>query len=241
MSPLDSVVASMLLSKIMASVILHRKLMLTPLENLEPVLRDDIRKIWDLVPKTEHHKQTPLSEFFNVRYHAIHIVFFWKLLFFMTRNMLTLYVELDVPGHAESCRTWYTREMKTSAVGFKISTIIRYKSALVYHDSHHMHLRIALHKHTSSDLVKLEAIVIDMGQNDILDALYASNLTYVPIAAQVPSRWHDTVNALDGRIFGEESQILLLSCTKVTLRYMKKWLGRADTSHHATALPTNFN
>ncbi|GKD54280.1 root hair defective 3-like protein, partial [Tanacetum coccineum] len=38
----------------------------TPLENLEPVLRDDIRKIWDSVPKPEHHKQTPLSEFFNV-------------------------------------------------------------------------------------------------------------------------------------------------------------------------------
>ncbi|GJS71269.1 root hair defective 3-like protein isoform X1 [Tanacetum coccineum] len=38
----------------------------TPLENLEPVLREDIQKIWDSVPKPEHHKQTPLSEFFNV-------------------------------------------------------------------------------------------------------------------------------------------------------------------------------
>ncbi|PWA45741.1 SGNH hydrolase-type esterase domain-containing protein [Artemisia annua] len=29
--------------------------------------------------------------------------------------------------------------------------------------------------------------MIDMGQNDILEALYASNLTYAPVAAQVPS------------------------------------------------------
>ncbi|KAL5999594.1 hypothetical protein ACLOJK_037879 [Asimina triloba] len=40
----------------------------TPLENLEPVLREDIKKIWDSVPKPEAHKETPLSEFFNVRY-----------------------------------------------------------------------------------------------------------------------------------------------------------------------------
>ncbi|KAH7686487.1 RHD3/Sey1 protein [Dioscorea alata] len=38
----------------------------TPLENLEPVLREDIQKIWDSVPKPEVHKETPLSEFFNV-------------------------------------------------------------------------------------------------------------------------------------------------------------------------------
>nr|XP_043620269.1 GDSL esterase/lipase At3g62280-like [Erigeron canadensis] len=29
--------------------------------------------------------------------------------------------------------------------------------------------------------------MIDMGQNDILEALYASNLTYAPVAAQIPS------------------------------------------------------
>ncbi|KVH97948.1 Root hair defective 3 GTP-binding, partial [Cynara cardunculus var. scolymus] len=46
----------------------------TPLENLEPVLREDVQKIWDSVPKPEAHKQTPLSEFFNVRYHDIAIV-----------------------------------------------------------------------------------------------------------------------------------------------------------------------
>nr|GMD38707.1 protein ROOT HAIR DEFECTIVE 3-like [Ipomoea batatas] len=38
-----------------------------PLENLEPVLREDIQKIWDTVPKPEAHKETPLSEFFNLR------------------------------------------------------------------------------------------------------------------------------------------------------------------------------
>ncbi|KAL8539684.1 hypothetical protein ACS0TY_001336 [Phlomoides rotata] len=38
----------------------------TPLENLEPVLREDIQKIWDAVPKPEAHKETPLNEFFNV-------------------------------------------------------------------------------------------------------------------------------------------------------------------------------
>ncbi|GKV00869.1 hypothetical protein SLEP1_g13481 [Rubroshorea leprosula] len=38
----------------------------TPLENLEPVLREDIQKIWDSVPMPEAHRETPLSEFFNV-------------------------------------------------------------------------------------------------------------------------------------------------------------------------------
>ncbi|XP_010481636.1 PREDICTED: protein ROOT HAIR DEFECTIVE 3 homolog 2-like [Camelina sativa] len=38
----------------------------TPLEKLEPLLREDIQKIWDLVRKPEAHKTTPLSEFFNV-------------------------------------------------------------------------------------------------------------------------------------------------------------------------------
>ncbi|KAL6972721.1 hypothetical protein U1Q18_026894 [Sarracenia purpurea var. burkii] len=43
----------------------------TPLENLEPVLRDDIQKIWDSVPKPQAHKETPLNEFFNVEVVAL--------------------------------------------------------------------------------------------------------------------------------------------------------------------------
>ncbi|XP_022846900.1 protein ROOT HAIR DEFECTIVE 3-like [Olea europaea var. sylvestris] len=43
----------------------------TPLENLEPVLREDIQKIWDAVPKPEAHNGTPLSEFFNVEVVAL--------------------------------------------------------------------------------------------------------------------------------------------------------------------------
>ncbi|CAN8269372.1 unnamed protein product [Cochlearia groenlandica] len=43
----------------------------TPLENLEPVLREDIQKIWDSVPKTQAHKETPLSDFFNVEVLAL--------------------------------------------------------------------------------------------------------------------------------------------------------------------------
>ncbi|KAL8458529.1 hypothetical protein ACS0TY_036160 [Phlomoides rotata] len=43
----------------------------TPLENLEPVLREDIQKIWDAVPKPEAHKETPLNEFFNVEVVAL--------------------------------------------------------------------------------------------------------------------------------------------------------------------------
>ncbi|KAH9713398.1 protein ROOT HAIR DEFECTIVE 3 [Citrus sinensis] len=43
----------------------------TPLENLEPVLREDIQKIWDSVPKPQAHMETPLSEFFNVEVVAL--------------------------------------------------------------------------------------------------------------------------------------------------------------------------
>ncbi|KAK9282342.1 hypothetical protein L1049_005258 [Liquidambar formosana] len=43
----------------------------TPLENLEPVLREDIQKIWDSVPKPQAHKETPISEFFNVEVVAL--------------------------------------------------------------------------------------------------------------------------------------------------------------------------
>ncbi|KAF5466454.1 hypothetical protein F2P56_016377, partial [Juglans regia] len=43
----------------------------TPLENLEPVLREDVQKIWDSVPKPHVHKETRLSEFFNVEVVAL--------------------------------------------------------------------------------------------------------------------------------------------------------------------------
>ncbi|KAJ6812836.1 protein ROOT HAIR DEFECTIVE 3-like [Iris pallida] len=43
----------------------------TPLENLEPILREDIQKIWDSVPKPQAHKETPLSDFFNVEVTAL--------------------------------------------------------------------------------------------------------------------------------------------------------------------------
>ncbi|KAL4182258.1 hypothetical protein AMTRI_Chr12g275090 [Amborella trichopoda] len=43
----------------------------TPLEHLEPVLREDIQKIWDTVSKPQAHKETPLSEFFNVEVTAL--------------------------------------------------------------------------------------------------------------------------------------------------------------------------
>ncbi|KAI8529632.1 hypothetical protein RHMOL_Rhmol12G0239800 [Rhododendron molle] len=38
----------------------------TLLKNLDPILREDINKIWDSIPKPERHKRTPLSTFFNV-------------------------------------------------------------------------------------------------------------------------------------------------------------------------------
>ncbi|GAU49078.1 hypothetical protein TSUD_406840 [Trifolium subterraneum] len=43
----------------------------TPLENMEPILREDIQKIWDSVPKPQAHVHTPLSEFFNVEVTAL--------------------------------------------------------------------------------------------------------------------------------------------------------------------------
>jgi predicted GTPase len=43
----------------------------TPLENLEPILREDIQKIWDGVPKPHAHKETPLGDFFNVQVVAL--------------------------------------------------------------------------------------------------------------------------------------------------------------------------
>lgn len=43
----------------------------TPLEYLEPILREDIQKIWDAVPKPQTLKNTPLSEFFNVEVTAL--------------------------------------------------------------------------------------------------------------------------------------------------------------------------
>jgi len=43
----------------------------TPMEILEPILRDDVQKIWDSVPKPGKHKDTPLTEFFNVEVSAL--------------------------------------------------------------------------------------------------------------------------------------------------------------------------
>ncbi|KAG4124562.1 hypothetical protein ERO13_D10G047501v2 [Gossypium hirsutum] len=43
----------------------------TPLEYLEPILREDIQKIWNVVSKPAAHKDTPLSEFFNVEVTAL--------------------------------------------------------------------------------------------------------------------------------------------------------------------------
>ncbi|KAL8107577.1 hypothetical protein AgCh_024115 [Apium graveolens] len=43
----------------------------TPFEYLEPLLRDDVQKIWDTVSKPVVHKNTPLSEFFNVEVTAL--------------------------------------------------------------------------------------------------------------------------------------------------------------------------
>ncbi|KAF3338170.1 protein ROOT HAIR DEFECTIVE 3-like protein [Carex littledalei] len=43
----------------------------TPMEYLESVLREDIQKIWDSVSKPQAHKDTPLSEFFNVEVTAL--------------------------------------------------------------------------------------------------------------------------------------------------------------------------
>ncbi|KAF3796049.1 ROOT HAIR DEFECTIVE 3 protein [Nymphaea thermarum] len=43
----------------------------TPLERLEPILREDIHKIWDAVPRPQAHKGTPLSEFFRVEVTAL--------------------------------------------------------------------------------------------------------------------------------------------------------------------------
>ncbi|XP_045804712.1 protein ROOT HAIR DEFECTIVE 3 homolog 2-like isoform X2 [Trifolium pratense] len=43
----------------------------TPLEKLESILRADIQKIWDAVPKPHNHVHTPLSDFFNVEVTAL--------------------------------------------------------------------------------------------------------------------------------------------------------------------------
>ncbi|CAL9122736.1 unnamed protein product [Musa textilis] len=43
----------------------------TPLEHLEPVLREDIQKIWDSVSRPDAQKDTALSEFFNLEVTAL--------------------------------------------------------------------------------------------------------------------------------------------------------------------------
>lgn len=43
----------------------------TPMEILQPILLDDVQKIWDSVPKPEKLKETPISEFFNLEVTAL--------------------------------------------------------------------------------------------------------------------------------------------------------------------------
>ncbi|XP_011096759.1 protein ROOT HAIR DEFECTIVE 3 homolog 2 isoform X1 [Sesamum indicum] len=43
----------------------------TPFEYLEPILREDVQKIWQTVHKPQAYKDTPLSEFFNVEVIAL--------------------------------------------------------------------------------------------------------------------------------------------------------------------------
>eukprot|EP00897_Mesotaenium_endlicherianum_P003445 jgi/Mesen1/3128/ME000184S02189 len=43
----------------------------TPLNTLDPILRSDIQKIWETVPKPEKYKSTPLSEFFHLEVEAL--------------------------------------------------------------------------------------------------------------------------------------------------------------------------
>ncbi|MCO5586652.1 hypothetical protein L7F22_040594 [Adiantum nelumboides] len=43
----------------------------TPLEVLERILREDVQKIWNAVPKPAKHASTPISEFFNVEVTAL--------------------------------------------------------------------------------------------------------------------------------------------------------------------------
>ncbi|WOK98505.1 hypothetical protein Cni_G07217 [Canna indica] len=43
----------------------------TPMEHLEQVLREDIQKIWNTVSKPQAHKETPLSEYFNLEVTAL--------------------------------------------------------------------------------------------------------------------------------------------------------------------------
>jgi GTPase SAR1 family protein len=43
----------------------------TPLATLEPILREDVQKIWEVVPKPEKYQHTPLSEFFNIQVTAL--------------------------------------------------------------------------------------------------------------------------------------------------------------------------
>ncbi|CAI5500218.1 unnamed protein product, partial [Closterium sp. Naga37s-1] len=43
----------------------------TPMETLEPILREDIQKIWQSVPKPQKHQDTPFADFFNVEVTAL--------------------------------------------------------------------------------------------------------------------------------------------------------------------------
>ncbi|CAL8149064.1 unnamed protein product [Prunus armeniaca] len=57
------VVHSFVPRKMTLLFLIHTK---TPFENLEPVLREDIQKLWDGVPKPQAHNSTPFSDFFSV-------------------------------------------------------------------------------------------------------------------------------------------------------------------------------
>ncbi|CAI5528003.1 unnamed protein product [Closterium sp. Naga37s-1] len=43
----------------------------TPMDTLEPILREDIQKIWQSVPKPQKHQDTPFADFFNVEVTAL--------------------------------------------------------------------------------------------------------------------------------------------------------------------------
>ncbi|XP_039155224.1 protein ROOT HAIR DEFECTIVE 3 homolog 1-like [Eucalyptus grandis] len=51
--------------------VLRDKTRRTPLECLEAALREEVREIWDSIPKSEQHKGTPVSHFFNVEVVAL--------------------------------------------------------------------------------------------------------------------------------------------------------------------------
>ncbi|XP_039171167.1 protein ROOT HAIR DEFECTIVE 3 homolog 1-like [Eucalyptus grandis] len=51
--------------------VLRDKTRRTPFECLEAALREEVREIWDSIPKSEQDKGTPVSHFFNVEVVAL--------------------------------------------------------------------------------------------------------------------------------------------------------------------------